>query len=115
MEDVAGADLAWFWRGWFYSTSELDQAVVAVEENEDGDWVYVDLENRRDMVMPVELEVEYDDGSTDFRRLPVEIWATTNAWTAGWNPKGRRVVRVTLDPNGMLPDFDESNDEWVAE
>lgn len=115
MEDVAGADLAWFWRGWFYSTSELDQAVVGVEHDTEKDWVYVDLENRRDMVMPVEFEVEYDDGSTDFRRLPVEIWATTNAWTAGWSPKGRRVVRVTLDPNGMSPDFDESNDEWMTE
>ncbi len=115
MEDVAGADLSWFWRGWFYSTATLDQAVVGVEHNEEKGWVFVDIENRRDMVMPVSFEVEYDDGSVEVRWLPVEVWATTNAWTAGWNPKGRRVVRVTLDPEGMLPDMDEANNEWVAE
>ncbi len=115
MEDVAGADLSWFWRGWFYSTASLDQAIAGVEHDAEEDWVYVDIENRRDMVMPVEFEVEYDDGSTEVRRLPVEVWATTTAWTAGWNPKGRQVVRVRLDPRGMLPDADESNDEWLAE
>lgn len=115
IEDVAGEDLSWFWRGWFYSTATLDQAVVRVENDEKDDWVYVDLENRRDMVMPVTLEVEYDDGEVETRKLPVEIWATTNAWTAGWSPDGRKVVRVTLDPENVLPDMDKSNNEWTAE
>ncbi len=115
MEDVAGMDLAWFWRGWFYSTATLDQAVVRVEHDQEDDWVYVDLENRRDMVMPVTIEVEYDDGQVEQRGLPVDIWTTTNAWTVGWNPNGRKVVRVKLDPKGMLPDMDESNNEWKAE
>lgn len=115
MEDVAGADLSWFWRGWFYSTATLDQAVVNVERDAERDWVYVDLENRLDMVMPVTMEVEYDDGEVEVRDLPVEIWATTNAWTVGWNPGGRKVVRVKLDPKGMLPDVDVGNNEWSAE
>ena len=115
MEDVAGMDLSWFWRGWFYSTATLDQAVVRVEHDEEDEWVYVDLESRRDMVMPVTMEVEYDDGEVEQRDLPVDIWTTTNAWTAGWSPKGRKVVRVKLDPKGLLPDMDESNNEWKAE
>lgn len=110
MEDVAGTDLAWFWRGWFYSTATLDQAVVNVEHDED--WVYVDLENRSDMVMPVRLEVEYDDGTVERRDLPVEIWATTDQWTAGWNPGDRQIVRVRLDPDAMLPDTDAENNVW---
>ena len=114
IEDTAGADLSWFWRGWFYSTATLDQAVVNVEQDEQKDWVYVDLENNLDMVMPVTLEVEYDDGEIEQRDLPVEIWTTTNAWTAGWSPKGRKVVRVKLDPKGFLPDMDESNNQWPA-
>jgi len=113
MEDVAGMDLAWFWRGWIYSTATLDQAVVNVEHAEDGSWVYVDLESRDEMVMPVRLEIEYDDGTVETRDLPVEIWATTNAWTAGWDPRGRRVERVTVDPAGILPDKDRANNEWT--
>ena len=112
IEDVAGMDLSWFWRGWFYSTATLDQAVVNVENKDDGSWVYVDLENRLDMVMPVTLEVEYDDGAVETRDLPVEIWVTTNAWTVGWDPAGRKVERVTVDPKGILPDSDRSNNEW---
>lgn len=112
MEDVAGMDLAWFWRGWFYSTATLDQAVTGVEHADDGSWVYVDLESRDAMVMPVRMEVEYGDGTTELRDLPVEIWTTTNAWTAGWDPEGRRVVRVTVDPGAILPDMERSNNEW---
>ena len=30
MEDASGVDLDWFWRGWFYGTGVLDQAVTSV-------------------------------------------------------------------------------------
>lgn len=112
MEDVAGADLAWFWRGWFLSTATLDQAVTGVDHNEDGLWVRVHLASRRDMVMPVRMRVRYDDGSEEERRLPAEVWATTSLWTDGWNPAGRRVVEVVLDPDSVLPDVDRSNNRW---
>ncbi len=113
MEDVAGTDLAWFWRGWFLSTATLDQAVTGVEHTDDGSWVRVYLASRRDMVMPVRMRVYYDDGTSDERRLPVEIWATTTLWTDGWNPAGRRVVEVVVDPDNVLPDVDRSNNRWA--
>ncbi|HRJ49710.1 MAG TPA: M1 family metallopeptidase, partial [Phycisphaerales bacterium] len=31
MENAAGADLAWFWRGWIYGTGTLDHAVTGAE------------------------------------------------------------------------------------
>lgn len=120
MEDVAGVDLAWFWRGWFYTNSTLDQAIADVEQVEDanpreeGDqpWVYVELTNNADMVMPVRMEVSYDDGTSEVRDLPVEIWFSTNAWTVGFDPLGRRVVKVVLDPEHMLPDTERANNIW---
>ncbi len=30
LEDVSGVDLDWFWRGWFYGTGHVDQAVTDV-------------------------------------------------------------------------------------
>lgn len=112
MEDAAGADLAWFWRGWFLSTATLDQAVTGVDHAEDGSWVRVHLASRRDMVMPVRMRVRYGDGSEEVRRLPAEVWATTSLWTDGWNPDGRRVVEVVVDPDSVLPDVDRSNNRW---
>ncbi len=32
MEDASGVDLDWFWRGWFYSTDQVDIALEAVRE-----------------------------------------------------------------------------------
>jgi hypothetical protein len=32
MEDAAGIDLDWFWRGWFYTTEHVDLGIVRVHE-----------------------------------------------------------------------------------
>lgn len=32
MEDASGIDLDWFWRGWFFTTGHVDQALVGVHE-----------------------------------------------------------------------------------
>jgi len=32
MEDAVGEDLSWFWRGWLYTTAQLDQAVRQLRE-----------------------------------------------------------------------------------
>ncbi len=33
IEQVSGRDLAWFWRGFFFTTSSLDQAVESVKRD----------------------------------------------------------------------------------
>ncbi|MEZ4474155.1 MAG: M1 family metallopeptidase [bacterium] len=34
LEDASGTDLDWFWRGWFYTTDHVDQALTGVREYE---------------------------------------------------------------------------------
>ncbi len=109
IEEVSGEDLAWFWRGWFYSTDLLDQAVDSVT-TQDGT-TFVHLSNREGLVMPVTLEIEYADRSTERHRLPVEIWFRANTY-AYEVPGGREVVRVTVDPDGKLPDVRPENGTW---
>ncbi|MGH7701142.1 MAG: hypothetical protein ACREMJ_11575 [Gemmatimonadales bacterium] len=43
-EDVAGRDLDWFWRSWWYETWTLDQAVAAVRPT--GDSTEIVIEDR---------------------------------------------------------------------
>lgn len=111
MEDAAGADLAWFWRGWFLEAADLDQGVAGVFD--DGDRAVIVLDNHGRMVMPVFLRVGYEDGSTEDVTLPVEVWSTTDRWRAPVRTGGRRIVRVEIDPDGALPDADRGNNTWV--
>ncbi|MCS6988799.1 MAG: M1 family metallopeptidase [Chloroherpetonaceae bacterium] len=110
MEDASGEDLSWFWRGWFYTTSLLDQAVDSVHSLDSLDQVYnrVFLTNRKEMAMPVEMEITYADGTKERRKLPVEIWLQGNLFVAPiWSHE--RIVGVEIDPDKKLPDIDLSN------
>ena len=106
----AGADLDWFWRGWVYSTARLDQAVAGVTVTADG-VTEIRLESRGDMVMPAELELGFADGSTATVRLPIEMWKLGPVYTYRV-PAGREVTDVSLDPRGVYPDVDDSNNVW---
>ena len=109
MESVSGRRLSWFWRGWFYGTQVLDQAVTSVQDTQAG--TVIDLRNDAGLVMPVLLHVQMQDGRTIDRKLPVQIWARGNTFDYRLPEKGT-VVGVTLDPKHALPDVDRSNNVW---
>ena len=105
IEEVSGRDLAWFWRGFFYTTAALDQSVESVKQTPDGATL-IGLRSLGAAVMPVELELTFDDGGTQVVKLPVEIWYGGNRYvyriTAGsltyWN------VVVTPATEARAPD-----------
>ncbi|MCB9835211.1 MAG: M1 family metallopeptidase [Phycisphaera sp.] len=115
MEDAAGADLAWFWRGWFYEAAALDQAIGSVTAKPRRGRVGVEINNLRRMVMPVDMLVTYDDGSTERRRIPVEAWARTDSFPTRWDSGGKSITRIELDPDKWLPDVDRSNNVFEAD
>ncbi len=114
MEDGLGEDLSWFWRSWFYTTETLDQAVDSVRTVTDsagGRSSELFLSNRGPMVMPVDLNLLWDDGSQTRLKLPVEIWYFGNRYTAHLaGPKA--VSSVMVDPDSMVVDLDRSNNGW---
>ena len=83
IEDGVGEDLSWFWRSWFYTTAQLDQAVDAIVlADSAGVESRIDLRNAGGIPMPVDLALLMDDGSTQRLTLPVEIWYGGNRYTA---------------------------------
>ena len=110
MENSAGMDLDWFWRGWVYSTARLDQAVTGVTVTEEG-VTEIRLESLGQMIMPAELEIGFAEGAPQTVRLPVEMWKLGPVYTYRL-PAGREAVRVTLDPRGVYPDDDRDNNDW---
>jgi hypothetical protein len=109
MENVAGENLSWFWQGWFYGTGNIDLGVSAVIPYA-GNYVIV-LTNEGDMPMPVLLEITYEDGSSERRMLPVEIWQRGDTWNYLLKT-GKKVKSVVIDPDKLLPDVDLGNDSW---
>jgi hypothetical protein len=76
-----------------------------------GDTTRVSLENQGTLVMPVDLAIGYADGRIERRRIPVE------AWYGGKNflyvITDGPVRSVTIDPDGMLPDVDRTDEAWT--
>ena len=115
MNSGAGEDLSWFWRGWFMKTWQLDLAVTGVSyvDNNPAKGATIDLMNLKKQVMPVELKVNFADGSSERLRVPVETWmhgATARIPVYSTQP----VQSVVLDPDVKIPDADRSNNQWQA-
>jgi hypothetical protein len=120
MENVSGRNLDWFWRDWVFTTARLDQAidsVTGVRGRQPGSRIpgsgpLVFLSNRREMVMPVELKLSYDDGTSETVRLPVEIWNLGSHATYRVDAGSKHIVAAELDPRHTLPDLDRANNVW---
>ncbi len=113
MEDASGEDLSWFWRGWFYETWKLDQAVKDVQyiEQDPKNGAVITIENLEKLAMPVEVELEMVGGTKERIKLPVEIWQRGNSWTFKTSTT-LPFKSVSIDPDHVLPDFNSKNNVW---
>jgi len=110
MRDQSGMELDWFWRDWVFTTARLDQAVDSTSRGTDG-VTSVYLHNRGTMVMPAEVLLTFDDGTTSTVKLPVEMWNLGDRFA--YRVMGTRPVRaVEIDPRHALPDIDRANNRW---
>ncbi len=116
IENVSGEDLGWFWRGWFTNNWRLDQGIVGVKynKNDPKNGAIISIENLEKMVMPVTLKIETASGKKDIVKLPVEIWQRNNNWSFNFEST-EEIVKITLDPEEILPDFNEENNTWKSE
>jgi hypothetical protein len=109
MDNEAGEDLSWFWRGWFYNNWSLDQAVqqVTVADNK----ATITIANLDKLVMPVVVQLTFNNGTTQRLELPVETWFqhTSYTFTVAVNAG---VTAVTIDPDHVLPDANRQNNEY---
>ena len=61
--------------------------------------------------MPVELQLAFEDGTTDLVKLPVEIWYHGNRFIYH-DRSGKTITTATVNLDGTLPDAISSNDAW---
>lgn len=113
MENVAGADLDWFWRSWFIEAWEIDQAVDSVSyvDGQPDNGAIIQISNNKRMVMPVDLQVIEKNGKEHKLHLPVDIWREGNQWEEYVETESP-VQRVHIDYKQVLPDSDTTNNIW---
>ncbi len=124
IEEGTGEYLAWFWRGWFYTTHANDQSIadVTVQSadsllgNSDLGQSYYRLkvENKGGLLMPLHIEVTFADDSQELFELPADVWRSNErTFTKGFF-SDKQVVRVELDPKRAFADIDLTNNVWQA-
>ena len=179
MEDASAVDLDWFWKGWFYTTENVDIEVADVTwykldsqlKNEstaagrekakkrknasdegtdeelyagnvtgnksgnkdkllnpqpfrtalsnsdellqpDQNFYEVKLKNKGGLVMPVILQFNYKDGSSEIRRMPAEIWRLNEESVTKVFVLNKEVENVVLDPFKETADINEANNHF---
>jgi hypothetical protein len=112
MDNESGEDLTWFWREWFINNWPLDQAVQQVSVA--GNMAKITIANLNKMVMPVVIQLTFNNGTTRRLQLPVETWFQHTSYTLSV-PVSAAISTVTIDPDHMLPDANRQNNVWKAQ
>jgi len=132
-EKVSGAELQWYLTDWTETTNTIDYAIKNVEGATDGvQRTNISLQRIGRMPMPIDLVVEYTDGSKESFYIPLRMmnyvkenpdssvkrtvlpdWAWGNPDYSFEIAKGISAIKsVTIDPAGMMADVNTANNSW---
>lgn len=113
MGDAAGADLAWFWRGWFLETQTIDLEVTGLDQPTEDGPARITFRSLGGMPVPLRFRVGFEDGSEQDFELPVEAWFASDRIVEPV-PGARRIASVVVDWKEEFPDVDRDNNQWLA-
>ena len=103
--NVSDKNLNWFWNKWIFGIYYPD---IAIENSESS----VNIINKGGLPVPVHLQINYNDGSTDTKKFSAEIWETQNRFNI--NTGDKKIKSVILE-NKYIPDIDTTNNSWTGD
>ncbi len=126
-ERVSGANLDWYLTDWTQTTNTIDYGIKNVIE--EGNGTSITLERIGRMPMPIDILVEYTDGSKEAFYIPLRMmnfekenqnpemkrtvindWAWANPVYSFSLPKAKRdIKKITLDPTELMADIKKDN------
>src|ERR1700730_9392439 len=128
IEEVSGKDLRWYFNQAIYGSPVLDYEVLKIthdpvnwyeeskgkKKEDDKNLVYqsyVSLHRKQDFVMPVEVEVKFDNGD-----MVREHWDGQARWTRFAYEKKAKIVWAEIDPDHKIQlDRDNFNNSNTTE
>ncbi len=83
---------------------------------EEGKNFYVlSLKNKGGLVMPVIIRMEFEDGTFEDVRIPVELWRVNDKEVKKTLVTTKKVAKFKLDPYHEIPDIDTSDNTFPKE
>ena len=70
------------------------------------------FEKPGDLVMPIIIEVEYEDGTKERKKYPAQIWRYNDNEVTKLFPTAKAIKKITVDPDEQTADVDLSNNSW---
>ncbi len=132
-EKVSGTQLHWYLTDWIETTNQIDYGIKEVAAAEDT--TTITLERIGLMPMPIDLVVEYTDGSVEYFYIPLRMMyggknnpypmlKATNLENWPWayptyevklNKPKSEIKTVIIDPSNLMADVDRENNVYSAE
>ncbi|HCQ14316.1 M1 family metallopeptidase [Flavobacterium sp.] len=132
-ERVSGANLDWYLIDWTQTLNTIDYAIKNVESATDGiQRTGVSLERIGRMPMPIDILVEYTDGTKESFYIPLRMMSfekenptpaikrtVLKDWAWGSSkyffevPKSKTSIKkITIDPSGLMADVKKDNNTF---
>ena len=129
-ERVSGANLDWYLTDWTQTTNTIDYGIKEIKE--EGVNTIVALQRIGRMPMPIDLTVEYTDGSIEIFYIPLRMMSyekenpnpaikrtVLNDWAWAYPTyefpisKPRTTIKkITIDPSGLMADVNKENNTY---
>ena len=135
MENESDMVLDWYYEYWITTTKTIDYGIASVETGESVGQTNVTLERLDLMPMPIDLKVEYSDGSIEHYYIPMRImWGekenenpdferhVAEDWP--WvfpeyeltiNHPMEEIARIEIDPSRRMADLNRENNTWMED
>ncbi|RIV23789.1 M1 family peptidase [Fibrisoma montanum] len=109
--DATGKNLNWFWQNWFFSNNYIDHAIRQVTTS--AGQTTVTLQNIGGYVAPVDMVVQYTDGTKETFHQSPAIWQANQSQAVVKLPTKKTMQSLALE-GGVFMDADRSNNTWKA-
>ena len=111
-EDVSGMDLEWFWKPWFFEFGSPDIGVSSV--NQFGEAVTINVERKGSFPVPLNLLVNYEDGSSESLKYSTTVWSD-GATEFNLKHTARKKVKSVEVDISSVPDNNRANNTYLLQ
>ncbi len=112
--DVSGQNLDWFWKPWFFEFGYPDLKVTAakLDEMSGGPQYVVYVERKGAIPVPVQLEVEFTDGSKQRIKKTVDVWKNMDQRTIKIDLEKGKTPKTVVLGGKTIPDSKPKDNVW---